>query len=374
MGTVDNVLNFGAGPAKLPREVLLQVQNELLSFEHNGMSIMEMSHRSKEYLKINNDAQTSIRELLKVPENYKILFIQGGATGAFAAVVMNLIGRTGTADYCVTGTWSQKAYKEAQKYGDIKLAFPIANKPGSIPKYNTWVLNPNASYLYYCANETVDGVEFSYIPETNGVPLVTDMSSNIMTKEFDVSKFGLIFAGAQKNIGPAGVVVIIIRDDLLAECSSSCIKQCPSIFDFRHISKENSIHNTPATFSVYVMNKVFDWIRKEGGVSEMERRSIAKSHLLYETMQHCASGNYYCCPIDVDCQSRMNVPFRVGGPNGNEQLEEKFLKEAEAKFMQQLKGHRSVGGVRASLYNAVTLEDVNSLVDFMLTFQENNRL
>lgn len=372
MGTVDNVLNFGAGPAKLPKDVLLEVQKELLSFENNGMSIMEMSHRSKEYLKINNDAQISISELLKVPENYRILFIQGGATGAFAAVAMNLIGRTGTADYCVTGTWSQKAYKEALKFGDVKLAFPIASKPGSIPKQDTWILNPNASYLYYCANETVDGVEFSYIPETNGVPLVTDMSSNIMTKQFDVSKFALIFAGAQKNIGPAGVVLIIIRDDILAECATSCIKQCPSIFDFRHIAKENSIHNTPATFSVYVMNKVFDWIKREGGVAEMERRSDAKAHLLYDTMHKCCNGNYYCCPIDLDCQSRMNVPFRVGGPQGNELLEEKFLREAENTYMQQLKGHRSVGGVRASLYNAVTIEDVRGLVHFMFDFQQKN--
>jgi len=357
-------LNFGAGPAKLPLEVLEEVQNELLSYVASGMSVMEMSHRSKEYSKINKDAQTAVKELLNVPDNYKILFIQGGGTGAFAAVALNLINRTGSADYCVTGTWSGKAAKEAAKYGKVNLAFPKPAKFGSIPQESTWKLNPDASYVYYCANETVDGVQFHYIPETNGVPIVTDMSSSIMTEQLDISKFGCIFGGAQKNIGPAGVTVVIIREDLLGNPMSIC----PSVFDFTNVVKENSVHNTPATFSVYVMERVFQWIKNNGGVPEMERQANAKSQLLYDTIAN--SGNFYSCPIDRDVRSKMNVPFRVGGLNGNEELEEIFLKEAEKLKMYQLKGHRSIGGIRASLYNAVTLDEVEFLVQFMLKFQK----
>lgn len=363
MGSARAVLNFGAGPAKLPTEVLKEVQNELLSYGTSEISVMEMSHRSKEYMKINSDAQNAVRELLNVPNNYKILFIQGGGTGAFAAIAMNLINRTGSADYIVTGTWSGKAAKEATKYGTVNLVFPKADKPGSIPDQSTWKMNPNASYVYYCANETVDGVEFDFIPETNGVPLVTDMSSSIMTRQLDVSKFGVVFGGAQKNIGPAGVTVVIIREDLLG----NPMKICPSVFDFTHIAKENSIHNTPATFSVYVMERVFQWIKRNGGVVEMEKQAIEKSQLLYNTIEN--SNGFYSCPIDENCRSRMNVPFRVGGKNGNEQLECTFLKEAESLSMYQLKGHRSVGGIRASLYNAVSLRDVQLLVEFMLDFQ-----
>ncbi|CAG9836455.1 unnamed protein product [Diabrotica balteata] len=361
MGSAQSALNFGAGPAKLPREVLEEVQKEFLSYQDSGMSLIEMSHRGKEYTKINKDSQAVIRELLNVPDNYKILLMQGGGCGAFAAVAMNLLNRTGTADYAVTGTWSDKAAKEASKYGNVNLVFPKANKPGSIPPQNTWKMNPNASYVYYCDNETVDGVAFHYIPETNGVPLVTDMSSSIMTKKLDISKFGCIIAGAQKNIGPAGVVVVIVREDLLG----NPMKCCPSVMDFTYIAKENSVHNTPATFSVYVMEKVLQWIKKNGGLEAMEKLAIEKSSLLYNAMVE--SNGFYTCPIDEDVRSRMNVPFRVGG--GNEKLEELFLVESEKVKMYQLKGHRSVGGIRASLYNAVSLDDVKLLVKFMKEFQ-----
>ncbi|KAB0798899.1 hypothetical protein PPYR_04117 [Photinus pyralis] len=364
--TSNRSLNFGAGPAKLPLEVLEEVQNELLSYEGSGMSIMEMSHRSKEYGKINRDAQTAVRELLNVPDNYKILFIQGGGTGAFAAVAMNLLNRTGTADYCVTGTWSSKAAKEAEKYGEVRLAFPVPKKLGKIPDQSTWTLNPDASYVYYCANETVDGVQFHFIPETNGVPLVTDMSSCIMTEQVDVSKFGCIFGGAQKNIGPAGVTVVIMREDLLG----NPMKICPSVFDFTNVNKENSIHNTPATFSVYVMERVFQWIQRNGGIIAMEEQAIAKSSLLYSTIEN--SNNFYSCPIDRIARSKMNIPFRVGGENGDERLEKLFLKETEELRMFQLQGHRSVGGMRASLYNAVTYEDVQTLVNYMKEFQRRH--
>lgn len=366
MGSSQSALNFGAGPAKLPREVLLEVQGEILSYQNTGMSLMEMSHRSPEYSKINKSAQDTVRELLNVPNNYKILFIQGGGLGAFAAVAMNFMGRTGTADYAVTGTWSSKAAKEAEKYGTVNLVFPKAEKPGKIPDQSTWTLNPNASYLYYCDNETVDGVEFPYIPESNGVPIVADMSSNIMTRKFDVSKFGCIFGGAQKNIGPAGVVVVIVREDLLG----NAMKICPSVFNFTQVHKDNSVLNTPATFSVYVMEKVLRWIKTNGGVENMEKQALRKSGHLYDAISD--SNNFYSCPIDPNCRSRINIPFRVGGPQGDEALEAKFLKEAEDRFMFQLKGHRSVGGIRASLYNATSYEDVALLVKFMKEFQSQH--
>lgn len=361
------VLNFGAGPAKLPQEVLIEVKNELLNYNNTQISIMEMSHRGKEYTKINNDAQKDIRELLNVPDNYKILFMQGGGTGVFAAVALNLINRTGEADYAVTGTWSSKAAKEATKYGKVNLVFPKLDKPGSIPDPSTWTFNPNASYFYYCDNETVDGVEFSYVPQPpNGVPVVADMSSNIMTKKIDVSKFGIIFAGAQKNIGPAGVTVVIIREDLLG----NPMPICPTVLDLTHIAKNNSVHNTPATFSIYVMERVFQWIKRNGGVAEMENRAAKKSGLLYDTIKR--SNGFYSCTNDENVRSRMNVTFRVGGIGGDEELEEKFLKEAETLKMYQLKGHRLVGGIRASLYNAVSISDVQLLVDYMIQFQREN--
>ncbi|CAH0559639.1 unnamed protein product [Brassicogethes aeneus] len=367
MGSSSSALNFGAGPAKLPKEVLSEVQSELLCYQNCGMSIMEMSHRGKEYDKINNDAQKTIRELLKVPDNYRVLFMQGGGLGGFAAIAMNLINRTGSADYAVTGTWSAAAAKEAAKYGTVNLVFPKADKPGAIPNESAWTRNPDASYLYYCDNETVDGVEFHTVPQTHpDVPLVADMSSSIMTKKVDVSKFGCIFGGAQKNIGPAGVVFVIIREDLLGKP----MKICPAIMDFTNINKANSVHNTPATFSVYVMEKVLQWIKKMGGVEGMEKQSEEKSKLLYDAINN--SDGFYTSPIDKEVQSRINIPFRIGRPNGNEELEKKFLDEAEKQYMYQLKGHRSVGGIRASLYNAVSLADVKSLVELMQRFKKEN--
>ncbi|KAL1491470.1 hypothetical protein ABEB36_012066 [Hypothenemus hampei] len=367
MGSSQSALNFGAGPAKLPREVLTEVQKEIISYQNSGMSLMEMSHRSKEYSQINQSAQNNVRDLLNVPDNYKIMFIQGGGLGAFAAVAMNFMNRTGTADYAVTGTWSAKAAQEAEKYGTVNLVFPKAKKPGKIPDQSTWTLNPEASYFYYCDNETVDGVEFPYIPETHGVPIVADMSSNIMTRKFDVSKFGCIFGGAQKNIGPAGVVVVIVREDLLG----NAMKICPTVFNFTQVHKENSVLNTPATFSVYVMEKVLKWIKESGGVENMEKQSQRKSDCLYGAITD--SNTFYSCPIDENCRSRINIPFRVGGPQGNEELEELFLEEAEKRFMYQLKGHRSVGGIRASLYNAISYEDVALLVKFMKEFQAQHQ-
>nr|CAH7744940.1 unnamed protein product [Callosobruchus chinensis] len=365
MGSSHSALNFGAGPAKLPRSVLTEVQNEFLSYKDSGMSLIEMSHRSKEYDDINNSAQKLIRELLNVPSNYKIIFMQGGGLGCFSAICMNLMGRTGEADYLVTGTWSSTAAKEGAKYGKVNMVFP---KPEtrSIPDPSTWKLSENASFVYYCDNETVDGVEFNYVPETGDVPLVADMSSNIMTKKVDVSKYGVIFAGAQKNIGPSGVVMVIVREDLLGNAT----KTCPTVFDFAHISKNNSVHHTPTTFAVYVMEKVLQWIKASGGVDKMAENSYQKSTILYDAIKN--SNNFYVCPIAESCRSRINIPFRVGGPTGDEALEAKFLEEAEKLLMYQLKGHRSVGGIRASLYNATSVDDVKLLVQFMEGFRKQH--
>jgi len=356
------VANFGAGPAKLPQEVLKNVQQELLNYNGSGISVMEMSHRSKDYENINNTAQETLRDLLKVPDNYKILFLQGGGTGMFAAVCMNLMGKTGKADYIVTGSWSAKAAKEAAKYGQVNMVIPKTDKYTQIPDPSTWKLDPEASYVYYCANETVHGVEFQYVPDTKGVPLVADMSSNFLSRPFDVSKFGVIFAGAQKNVGPSGVTVVIVRDDLLG----SPMTICPTVFDFTIMAKDNSLHNTPPTFGIHVVGLVFKWIKEAGGLEEMERRALKKSGCIYDVIEK--SGGFYVCPVSKDCRSRMNVPFRIRDTS----LEEVFLKEAANKKMIQLKGHRSVGGIRASLYNAVTIENAERLQETMVEFMRKN--
>ncbi|KAK9496764.1 hypothetical protein O3M35_013044 [Rhynocoris fuscipes] len=356
------VRNFGAGPAKLPQEVLSKVQKEFLAYGSTGISVTEMSHRSSHYENINNNAQKTLREIFNVPQNYKILFLQGGGTGLFAAVPMNLMGRTGTADYIVTGSWSAKAAKEATKYGKVNLVLPKTDKYIDIPNPETWNLDPKASYVYYCANETVHGVEFPFIPDTKGVPLVADMSSNILSRNVDISKFGVIFAGAQKNIGPPGVTLVIVREDLLG----SPMSICPLILDFTVMAKDNSLHNTPPTFSVYVMGLVFEWIKENGGVKEMEKRALEKSSSVYSVIDN--SNGFYFCPVKKEVRSRMNVPFRIK----NSDLEPEFLAGAEKLKMIQLKGHRSVGGIRASLYNAVTLEDTKALTDYMTAFIKNH--
>lgn len=360
-------INFGAGPAKLPEEVLLEVQKELVHYGNSGISVMELSHRSPDYSNINEQAQQAVRDLLNVPSNYKIIFLQGGGTGLFAAVALNLMGRTGSADYLVTGSWSSKAAKEAAKYGKVNLVLPKTDKYEEIPPVSSWKLSPEASYIYYCDNETVHGIEFPHIPDTKGVPLVADMSSNMMSRKFDISKFGVVFAGAQKNIGPAGVTLVIVRDDLLG----SPLPICPIILDFTINAKDNSLHNTPPCFAIYVMWRVFEWIKRRGGVEAMEVAAQKKSKLLYNFID--SSNGFYSSTVKPSSRSHMNVPFRVGGNGaGNEALESSFLKGAVANGMIQLKGHRLVGGIRASLYNAVTFEETEALVKYMKTFQEQN--
>ncbi|XP_011305706.1 probable phosphoserine aminotransferase [Fopius arisanus] len=358
------VINFGAGPAKLPQEVLKGVQEELLSFGNTKVSILELSHRSGDFAKVNQATQDLARELLHIPSNYKVLFMQGGGTGQFAAVPLNLIGKTGTADYLVTGSWSAKAAKEAAKYGKVNHVLPKTNSYTEIPDRATWKLDPNASYVYYCANETVHGIEFDNIPETNGVPLVADMSSNILTRKLDISKFGVIYAGAQKNIGPSGVTLVIVREDLLGKA----LPVCPSVLDYTIMANDNSLYNTPPTFQIYVVGRVFGWIKQHGGVEGMERLSLIKSKLIYDVIEK--SNGFYSCPVKSNSRSRMNLPFRIG--KNDEELEVKFLAGAAERGMLQLKGHRSVGGIRASLYNAVSVQDAQDLADYMMEFFKAN--
>ncbi|CAH1252462.1 PSAT1 [Branchiostoma lanceolatum] len=365
----DQVINFAPGPAKLPQEVLEQAQKEMLSYNNLGISVMEMSHRSSDFSKIINNAENLLRELLQIPDNYKVLYLQGGGTGQFSAVPLNLLNlKEGhTADYIVTGAWSAKAAKEAEKYGKVNVVYPKLDKYTTIPDPSTWSLNPDASYVYYCANETIHGVEFQFVPETNGVPLVADMSSNILTRPVDISKFGLIYAGAQKNIGCAGVTLVIVRDDLIGRA----MQECPSVLDYKNQVGMNSMFNTPPTWSIYIMGLVFQWLKSLGGAAAMEELNRKKSEAVYSTID--SLPDFYFCPVDKAARSRMNITFRIGSPSGDETLEKRFLEEAQKHGFVSLKGHRSVGGLRASLYNAITAQDVDTLVSFMKEFHQVNQ-
>uniref|UniRef100_A0A3B3C481 phosphoserine transaminase n=2 Tax=Oryzias TaxID=8089 RepID=A0A3B3C481_ORYME len=357
-------LNFGAGPAKLPQSVLLQAQKELLDYSGIGISVLEMSHRSSDFNKIINKTESLLRELLNIPDNYKVLFLQGGGSGQFSAVPLNLIGlkEDRCADYIVTGTWSAKAAKEAEKYGKVRVVHPKMDSYTKIPEPSSWTLNPSASYVYYCCNETVHGVEYHFTPETNGAVLVSDMSSNFLSRPVDVSKvrrgllrslrdgaaysslnlcagvvqFGLIFAGAQKNVGCAGVTVVIVREDLIGHA----LKECPIVLDYKVQVEMNSLYNTPPCFSIYIMSLVLEWIKNNGGSAAMETLNKQKSSIIYDIIN--ASNGFYVCPVDSACRSRMNVPFRVGKKEGDEALEKKFLEGASKRGMISLKGHRSV--------------------------------
>uniref|UniRef100_UPI0037E8C5C9 phosphoserine aminotransferase n=1 Tax=Semicossyphus pulcher TaxID=241346 RepID=UPI0037E8C5C9 len=362
-------INFGAGPAKLPQTVLLQAQKELLNYSSSGISVLEMSHRSSDFNKIINRTESLMRELLNIPDNYKVMFLQGGGSGQFSAVPLNLIGlkEGGCADYLVTGTWSARAAKEAEKYGKVNVVHPKLDSYTKIPNPSSWTLNPSASYVYYCCNETVHGVEYNFTPETNGVILVSDMSSNFLSRPVDVSKFGLIFAGAQKNVGCAGVTVVIVREDLLGHA----LKECPIVLDYKVQAEMNSLYNTPPCFSIYIMGLVLEWIKNNGGSAAMETMNKQKSSMIYDIIS--ASNDFYVCPVEDACRSRMNVPFRVGKKEGDDALEKKFLEGAATRGMISLKGHRSVGGIRASLYNAVTLEDAEALAAYMREFLKEHQ-
>jgi phosphoserine aminotransferase len=353
---MSRVVNFSAGPAMLPAEVLARAGDEMLDWHGSGMSVMEMSHRGKEFMAIAAEAEADLRALLGVPVSYKVLFLQGGATLQFAQVPMNLLrGRTG-ADYVVTGEWSKKAVKEARRYCDVHVAASSEDRKFAYAPRD-WQVRADAAYVHYCSNETIGGVEFHWIPDTGEVPLVADASSHFLSRPLEVSKFGLIYAGAQKNAGPAGLTLVLVREDLLGGAAPFT----PSVMDYRQQAEADSMLNTPSTYSIYVAGLVFKWLRQQGGLAEMERRNLAKAKLLYDAID--ASG-FYTNPVDKSDRSRMNVPFRLP----DERLDAPFLKGAEERGLAQLKGHRSVGGMRASIYNAMPLEGVERLAGYMREF------
>ena len=362
MSEINRAHNFNAGPAGLPLEVMQKAQSELLDYKGTGMSIMEMSHRSKEFEAMINEAEADLRELLNVPANYKVIFMQGGATLQFAMIPMNFRAAGASADYIVTGAWSKKAIQEAQKLGATRAA-----ADGKAANYNAVPekldLDPKAAYLYYCANETIHGVEFFKEPvPPAGVPLICDTSSDFMSRPFDVTKYAYVYAGAQKNVGPAGVVVGILREDMLERVPANL----PAMLDYKVQAEEKSLYNTPPCFSIYMVGLVMKWIKKLGGLPAIEARNKAKAELLYKTID--ASGGFYKGHALPESRSRMNVTFRLP----SEELEDIFAKEAKKLNMIGLKGHRSVGGMRASIYNAVELSDVETLVQFMQEFQKKN--
>lgn len=370
---MTRVHNFSAGPAVLPEEVLRQAAEEMLDWHGSGMSVMEMSHRGKEFVSICEAAEQDLRELLAVPSNYRILFMQGGAIGENAIVPMNLLGRMAARageppviDFIHTGSWSGKSIKEAAKYARVNVVASSAEMGfAAIPARANWRLSQNAAYVHVCTNETIDGVEFHSVPDvvadTNNAPLVADMSSHILSREVDVVRYGVIFAGAQKNIGPAGLTIVIVRDDLVGHALSIC----PSAFDWKIVADNHSMYNTPPTYSIYIAGLVFQWLKRQGGVAKIEQRNIAKARLLYDCLD---ATDFYVTRIAEDCRSRMNAPFFLK----DESLNEAFLAGAKERSLLQLKGHKSVGGMRASLYNALPLESVQALVDYLKEFEKTH--
>ncbi|MFZ1546768.1 MAG: 3-phosphoserine/phosphohydroxythreonine transaminase [Candidatus Nitrotoga sp.] len=357
------IYNFSAGPAVLPHEVLQQAREELLDWHGSGMSVMEMSHRGKEFMGIAAAAESDLRDLLAIPANYKVLFLQGGAHLQFAMIPLNLLRGKSSADYVNTGEWSKKAIAEAKKFSNVNIVASGADKNFIyVPAFDTWQCDPNAAYVHYTSNETIGGVEFNWVPETGGIPLVADMSSNIMSRQMDVSKFGLIYAGAQKNIGPAGLCIVIVREDLIGYVSPST----PTMLDYKIHADNDSMYNTPPTYGIYMAGLVFQWLKRNGGLAQMEQTNIRKANLLYQAID--ASNGFYNCPVVKSDRSRMNVPFTLKDAS----LDGEFLKQADSHGLLQLKGHRSVGGMRASIYNAMPLEGVQSLVDFITHFAKNH--
>ncbi|WP_145008892.1 3-phosphoserine/phosphohydroxythreonine transaminase [Pseudomonas oryzihabitans] len=354
--------NFCAGPAALPEAVLRQAQADLLDWQGRGLSVMEMSHRGEDFTAISSQAEADLRELLVIPNNYKVLFLQGGASLQFAQLAMNLMPEGGKADYIDTGIWSRKAIEQAQHYGAVNVAASAKQYDYfAIPGQNEWQLSKDAAYVHYTPNETIGGLEFDWIPEVGDVPLVADASSDILSRPLDVSRFGLIYAGAQKNIGPSGLVVVIVREDLLGRARAAC----PTLLDYKVEADSGSMYNTPATFSWYLSGLVFKWLKEQGGLPAMERLNRQKKDLLYGFID---GSDFYSNPIARNDRSWMNVPFRLA----DERLDKAFLKGAEERGLLYLQGHRSVGGMRASIYNAVTLEAVEALVTYLAEFEKEH--
>jgi phosphoserine aminotransferase len=359
---VARVINFSAGPAVLPEPVLRQAAEEMLDWQGSGMSVMEMSHRGKEFIAIHARAEADLRELLAIPANYKVLFLQGGAAGQFALVPMNLLRGKACADYVNTGYWSKKAIAEARRYCRVNIAASSEDANFTyVPRQDNWNADPEAAYVHITSNETIGGVEFHWIPETRDVPLVTDASSHILSRPLEVGRFGLIYAGAQKNAGPAGLAIVIVREDLIGRA----LPATPSVFDYKVQSEADSMHNTPPAFALYVAGLVFQWLKQMGGLAKMEQINIAKAKLVYDFLDQT---EFYRSPVAKGDRSRMNIPFHLR----NGKLDEEFLKQAGRRGLTQLKGHRSVGGMRASLYNAMPMEGAKALVDFMREFERKH--
>jgi phosphoserine aminotransferase len=353
------IYNFSAGPAVLPRAVLMRARDELLDWQGSGMSVMEMSHRGKEFISIAEQAEADLRGLMGISSDYHVLFLQGGATSQFAMVPMNLLRGRDKADYVNTGAWSKKAIGEAKRYCSVNVAASSeATKFTTIPRQAEWKLDPAAAYVHYTPNETIGGVEFDWIPGTGDVPLVADMSSTILSRPVDVSRYGLIYAGAQKNIGPAGLTVVIVRKDLVGETLAGT----PSMFDYQQHADNGSMLNTPPTYAWYLAGLVFQWLKAQGGLEAMAAVNERKAGVLYAAID---ASSFYHCPVEVSCRSRMNVAFTLADPA----LDADFLAGAKAAGLVSLKGHRSVGGMRASIYNAMPEAGVAALVDFMKEFE-----
>ncbi|WP_425054939.1 3-phosphoserine/phosphohydroxythreonine transaminase [Pseudomonas abyssi] len=356
------LFNFCAGPAALPEAVLQRAQAELLDWQGKGLSVMEMSHRSDEFVAVAQQAEQDLRELLVIPENYKVLFLQGGASQQFAQIPLNLMPEGGSADYIDTGIWSRKAIDEAARFGSVNVAGSAkAYDYFAIPGQNEWQLSADAAYVHYCPNETIGGLEFNWVPQTGDVPLVADMSSTILSRPIDVSQFGMIYAGAQKNIGPSGLVVVIVREDLLGRARASC----PTMLDYAVAAKNDSMYNTPPTFAWYLSGLIFQWLKEQGGLDAVKRINDAKQKALYSAID---GSELYNNPINVADRSWMNIPFRLA----DDRLDKPFLAGAEERGLLNLKGHRSVGGMRASIYNAVPQAAVDALVAYMAEFEQQH--
>lgn len=360
---MSRVYNFSAGPAALPESVLRQAAAEMLDWRGSGMSVMEMSHRGPHFMAIAQEAEALLRELLAVPANYRVLFMQGGAIAENAIVPMNLLrGRT-SIDFVDTGAWSLKSIEEARRYAQVSI---VASSEGTgydrVPPRANWRLDPEAAYVHICSNETIGGVEYPFTPEVGPVPLVADVSSNLLSRPLEVAKYGLLYGGAQKNIGPAGLTIVIVREDLLGHA----LPCTPSAFDYRTVAEAGSMYNTPPTWAIYIAGLVFRWIRERGGLPAMEAHNRAKAAVLYDFLD---ASSFYRSPVQRDCRSLMNVPFHLR----DAALDADFLAGAQARGLHQLKGHRIVGGMRASIYNAMPIEGVRALVAWMQAFELANR-
>ena len=356
------VYNFSAGPSMLPLEVLKIAANEMTEYKTTGQSVMEMSHRSKEYGEIINEAEKLLREVLNIPDNYKVLFLQGGASSQFAMIPLNFMTKNKKADYVITGQWAKKAYNEGKRYGDCVAVASSEDKTFSyIPKLDSSMFSKDADYVHICYNNTIYGTKYPQIPDTNGVPLIADMSSCILSEEIDVSKFGMIYAGAQKNMGPAGLTVAIIREDLIGEPQDIT----PTMFKYSTHADNGSMFNTPPTYGIYILKLVLEWIISKGGVKEIEKINKEKAKILYDFLD---SSKMFKATVSGEDRSLMNVPFVTG----DDELDKKFVESAKANGFINIKGHRSVGGMRASIYNAMPIEGVRALVEFMKKFEKEN--